>query len=84
MAFLCHALTQRLRVIQQMRAAFEEAECGGRGIQLEMIRGQGQMKLDFYASCVLGLYCNASARCAVVMFSLPARSAIVRASLSTR
>ncbi len=33
---------------------------------------------------ILGRYCSASARCAGAIFSLPAKSAIVRASLSTR
>ncbi len=35
-------------------------------------------------TCRLGLYCIASAMCAVWICSLPAKSAIVRASLSTR
>jgi len=42
---------------------------------------------DFYYISIaksLGLYCNASARCAGTMLSLPARSAIVRASFNTR
>jgi len=35
-------------------------------------------------TCLLGLYWIASARCAVSIFSLPARSAIVRASFRMR
>jgi hypothetical protein len=40
--------------------------------------------LFFYASKIFGLYCGASARCEGWINSLPAKSAIVCASFSTR
>jgi hypothetical protein len=64
-------------LVEEQHAAVRQRDLSGRAPSTT------SLNYKVYISC-LGLYCTASARCAASMRSLPARSAIVRASLRMR